>query len=206
VLTEFSCGSGAFTMTYQALAGSPTCWDPARQGSVDAIEAKLDVEASFTDDAELAAATGTVITEVNANEQKIDVLEAKSDVMEGKLDSLEAKSDSLEAKSDAIEVKLDQSAGDQLAQDRFLWETQLCGLHCLPSMWLPTANGGLLEDIRDWVETQINAAEASGDRTADIGRARMLWGVGNTQANAGLYMRACQSYGRALQTISLTCP
>jgi hypothetical protein len=73
-------------------------------------------------------------------------------------------------------------------------------------MWLPAAEGGSLEEVRAWVSDQIDNAEATGDRYADITRARQQLQVGDTLIQNGLNVRACLAFGRALGYISEGCP
>jgi hypothetical protein len=95
--------------------------------STDAIEAKLDDEALFTDDTELATHEANVIVKIDANEAKIDAVEVKLDDETRFTDDAElatheanviAEIDANEAKIDAVEVKLDTEA-------RFTDDTEL---------------------------------------------------------------------------------
>ena len=72
-------------------------WIPTAEAKLDSLETKLDDETRFTDDSELATheanvlaaiddAKDDVITEVNANETKIDALATDVATVEGKLD------------------------------------------------------------------------------------------------------------------------
>jgi hypothetical protein len=130
------------------------------------------------------------------------------DGLHQKVDALEAKEDSVEAKLDAVEVKIDElsAAGDDLEDVLHqAWEERLCVLECTPLMWMPAANDGMLEEIRQWVSDQIDSADATGDRDTDVAGARSQLGIGDGNAANGRFIMACMSYGRALMRISAGC-
>jgi hypothetical protein len=206
-ISSWGCWDGGdVTLTYQATNGVPDCFGPgecASQSSVDYLHSKVDL---------LEAKGDSLEAKADSLEVKADSLEVKADVGQGSLDAIEVKLDTgsgvlnaLEAKLDAVEAKLDAMQAEADAAEAEGWEEHLCALECMPHLWLPAAEGGHLEEVRDWVTAQVDHAEATGEREVSVARARQQLGIGNSMLANGLFVRACQAYARALQEVSEGC-
>jgi len=180
----------------------------ALEAKADAAEGKLDA---------LGAAVGGLEAKADAGEGKLDTLgaavgslEAKADradlqraTLEGKSDSLEAKADLLEGKADALEVKMDemQALLEDLAR-ALLWEQLLIDKDCVPTLWLPTAQGGRLEEVRDHVARRIGAAAAAGDPRPNLAVAQARLVEADAAYGEGRYQDSCRRLSDALRALT----
>lgn len=77
-------------------------------------------------------------------------------------------------------------------------EERLYRKECVPSVWLPAANGGRLEEARQLVVDLTDAADASGDPNANTRLARQRVIASDQDVAAGQYQRACRNLSDAL--------
>lgn len=72
---------------------------------------------------------------------------------------------------------------------------------CTPTLWLPAAQGGQLEIIRDHVAGIVQRARSSGDPTANIATASRHLDAADTLIPAGSYLKACRRLALAVQSL-----
>lgn len=156
----------------------------------------------FTSDAERIALQNTLVTEINANETKIDRLEVKLDTETSFTDDSEF-AVGLQALA-ALEAKADEEAANtdyarQVQIEHALGEDNNVNKPMILYM-LPAAGGGHLEEVRDIVDLRITQAEANGCST---GGARGIWNNGNAEYGLSHWDDAYAAYAAAYKTASM---
>jgi hypothetical protein len=81
-------------------------------------------------------------------------------------------------------------------------ERDLHDKRCIPSLWLPAARGGRLEEAHAIVQGLTDAAEASGEPGANTTLARERLQRADDEAGRGQYQRACRSLSDALRGLT----
>lgn len=72
---------------------------------------------------------------------------------------------------------------------------------CIPSLWLPAAQGGKLETVRDHVASLIQGAISSGDPTVGAATAANHLAAADALIGSGQYRKACQRLTRAVLSL-----
>ena len=157
----------------------------------------------FTSDAERIAMQNALVTEINANETKIDRLEVKLDnetrftddsefaVGLQAIAALEAKADEEAANTQyALEKELEHA----LAEDNNINKPLI--LYMLPA----SPDGGHLEDVRDLVQLRITQAINNG---CNVGGAQIDHDAGVVHYNNSRWDSAYASFGAAYKTATM---
>ena len=149
------------------------------------IEAKLDDETRFTDDAELAEVLGA-----------LDSLQSDVAMLEAKADAAAVAHDELLRLGETIRMSIIEH---DLAQEKE--GSKLMALTCLPE-----AQGGNLEFARALVQLRIDSLEAAGCDSSALDQARAELATGDEYYDAGQYIRACDLYAKAYHSAGVHCP
>ena len=102
----------------------------------------------------------------------------------------------------AVNAKADEILSLLRRDDRDDIEWRLYQKDCLPSLWLPAAQGGKLERSRDLVVSLTDAAEASGARGPNIRLARQKLTSADAAITSGDFQSACWMLTEALRALT----
>jgi hypothetical protein len=170
------------------------------EGKADAAEGKLD-QARVS----LAGLEG----KADLAEGKLDgleagqrVLEGKADAAEGKLDRMESAVQLLEAKSDEMKTSIEEIREELALKVALEMEHMLWGKECVPALWLPSEEGGRLDEARAHVERRILEVEGAGDARANLKVARERLAAADQHISAGEYQLACRRLSDALRALT----
>ena len=73
---------------------------------------------------------------------------------------------------------------------------------CIPTIWLPVAQGGMLELVRDHVAAVLGQALASADPTCDVNQAQKHLDAADGLIAGGEYLKGCQRLTLAMQALT----
>ena len=109
---------------------------------------------------------------------------------------------------DSIEVCLDPPRDDSAITSRLDafgdadLETKLYEKQCMPTVWMPAAQGGRLEEARTLVANLLTRAVATNDPGVNAHVAEMRLAQADASIASGQYQRACRSLSDGLRALT----